>query len=81
MIHKYNITIMYTKLIIIISFSILYGPATALSNWLSVILMIVPVFLGYLNRINVEEKFMTEQMGTKYIDYQNKTKKLIPGIF
>jgi protein-S-isoprenylcysteine O-methyltransferase Ste14 len=37
--------------------------------------------LGYLNRIIVEEKFMIEQMGQKYIDYQKRTKRLIPLIY
>ncbi len=60
---------------------IFLGISTSLSNWLSVILMIVPVLLGYLNRIIVEEKFMIKQMGQKYIDYQNRTKRLIPMIF
>jgi protein-S-isoprenylcysteine O-methyltransferase Ste14 len=60
---------------------IFLGISTSLSNWLSVLLMIVPVLLGYLNRIIVEEKFMIEQMGQKYIDYQKRTKRLIPMIY
>jgi protein-S-isoprenylcysteine O-methyltransferase Ste14 len=43
--------------------------------------MIIPVLLGYLHRINIEEKFMVEQMGQKYLDYQKRTKKLIPAIY
>jgi protein-S-isoprenylcysteine O-methyltransferase Ste14 len=57
------------------------GIAASLSNWLSIILMFVPVFIGYSYRIRVEEKFMIEQMGQKYIEYQKRTRKLIPGIF
>lgn len=60
---------------------IFLGISVCLSNWLSILLMIIPVLLGYLNRINVEEKFMIEQMGQKYIDYQKRTKKLIPTIY
>jgi protein-S-isoprenylcysteine O-methyltransferase Ste14 len=60
---------------------IFLGIATCLSNWLSILLMIIPVLLGYLNRINIEEKFMAEQIGQKYIDYQKRTKKLIPMIY
>ena len=60
---------------------IFVGIATSLSNWLSVVLMIVPVVLGYIYRINTEERFMIEQMGQKYIDYQKRTKRLIPGIY
>jgi protein-S-isoprenylcysteine O-methyltransferase Ste14 len=57
------------------------GIATTLSNWLSILFMIVPVLLGYTYRIHVEEKFMIEQMGQKYIDYQKRTKRLIPMIY
>ncbi len=60
---------------------IFLGISTCLSNWLSILLMIIPVLLGYLNRINVEEKFMVEQMGQKYLDYQKRTKRLIPMIY
>jgi protein-S-isoprenylcysteine O-methyltransferase Ste14 len=57
------------------------GIATSLSNWLSVICMLVPVCIGFIYRINVEEKFMTEQMGQIYTEYQKHTKRLIPGIY
>jgi len=60
---------------------IFLGTSVCLSNWLSILLMIIPVLSGYLNRINVEEKFMVVQMGEKYFDYTKRTKKLIPGIF
>lgn len=60
---------------------IFLGIATSMSNWLSVIVMMVPVLIGYINRIRVEEKFMVEQLGLKYIDYQSRTKRLIPKIY
>jgi len=43
--------------------------------------MMIPVFLGFMNRIRVEESFMIRQLGQKYIEYQKRTKKLIPTIF
>lgn len=60
---------------------IFLGISTCLSNWVSILLMIIPVLLGYLNRINIEEKFMVEQLGQKYLDYQKRTKRLIPKIY
>jgi protein-S-isoprenylcysteine O-methyltransferase Ste14 len=60
---------------------IFLGISTCLSNWISILLMIIPVLLGYLNRINVEEKFMAQQMGQKYTDYRKRTKRLIPAIY
>ena len=60
---------------------IFLGISTCLSNWLSILLMIIPVLLGFLYRIKVEEKFMINQMGRKYIDYQKRTNRLIPTIY
>jgi protein-S-isoprenylcysteine O-methyltransferase Ste14 len=60
---------------------IFLGIATSLSNWLSILLMIIPVFAGYMNRIIVEEKFLVKQMGQKYTDYQKRTKRLFPMIY
>lgn len=60
---------------------IFIGISTSLSNWLSVLFMIIPVFLGFYYRIRVEERFMVEQMGKKYQDYQKRTNRLIPGIY
>jgi protein-S-isoprenylcysteine O-methyltransferase Ste14 len=60
---------------------IFLGISTSLSNWLSIIFMIVPVFIGYIYRITVEEKFMIKQMGKKYLDYRKRTKRLIPLIY
>jgi protein-S-isoprenylcysteine O-methyltransferase Ste14 len=60
---------------------IFLGISTCLSNWISILLMIIPVLLGYLNRIIVEEKFMVRHMGQKYLDYQTQTKRLIPMIY
>lgn len=60
---------------------IFLGISITLSNWVSILLMIIPVSLGYIYRIRVEEKFMIAQMGQKYTDYQKRTKKLIPWIY
>ena len=60
---------------------IFVGIAASLSNWLSVLFMIIPVFVGYAYRIKVEEHFMIEQFGQNYVDFQQRTKKLIPSIY
>jgi protein-S-isoprenylcysteine O-methyltransferase Ste14 len=60
---------------------IFLGISVSLSNWLSVILMMISVLIGYTYRIKTEERFMVEQIGQKYIDYQARTKKIIPMIF
>jgi protein-S-isoprenylcysteine O-methyltransferase Ste14 len=57
------------------------GISTSLSNWLSILFMIIPVLIGFIYRIRVEERFMIEQIGEKYQDYQKRTKRLIPMIY
>jgi protein-S-isoprenylcysteine O-methyltransferase Ste14 len=60
---------------------IFIGISTSLSNWLSILLMMIPICIGYAYRINVEEKFMVEQLGENYLNYQKRTKKIIPLIY
>lgn len=60
---------------------IFIGISTSMSNWLSIVLMMIPIALGYGYRIEVEERFMTEQMGEYYLNYKNRTKRLIPMIY
>ncbi len=60
---------------------IFIGISTSVSNWLSILAMMVPITLGYLYRISVEERFMLEQLGEDYSNYQERTKRLIPMIY
>jgi protein-S-isoprenylcysteine O-methyltransferase Ste14 len=60
---------------------IFLGISTALSNWISILSMMILVLIGYSYRIKVEERFMIEQLGYKYINYQTRTKKLIPMLY
>jgi protein-S-isoprenylcysteine O-methyltransferase Ste14 len=60
---------------------IFIGISTSVSNWLSILFMMIPVCIGYAYRINVEEKFMIEQLGEDYLNYQKRTKRLIPLIY
>jgi protein-S-isoprenylcysteine O-methyltransferase len=57
------------------------GISISLSNWLSVLLMMIPITIGYIYRIKVEESFMIEQMGENYLNYQKRTKRIIPMIY
>jgi protein-S-isoprenylcysteine O-methyltransferase Ste14 len=57
------------------------GISISLSNWLSILLMTIPITIGYIYRIKVEERFMIEQMGENYLNYQKRTKRIIPMIY
>ncbi len=56
------------------------GISISTSNWLSIVLMIASILPGYMYRIKVEESFMVEHFGQRYLDYQKRTKRWIPGI-
>jgi protein-S-isoprenylcysteine O-methyltransferase Ste14 len=60
---------------------IFIGISTSISNWLSILLMMIPISIGYNYRIKVEERFMIQQIGEKYLNYQKRTKRLIPVIY
>jgi protein-S-isoprenylcysteine O-methyltransferase Ste14 len=60
---------------------IFIGISTSISNWLSILVMMIPITLGYLYRIKVEERFMLEQLGEDYLNYQERTNRLIPMIY
>ena len=60
---------------------IFIGISTSISNWLSILLMLIPITIGYIYRIKVEERFMLEQLGEGYLNYQERTKRLIPMIY
>lgn len=57
------------------------GLGIFLNNWVSLFIAFVPVFLAFLYRIKVEEKALIQQFGIEYLEYKEKTKKLIPYVF
>jgi protein-S-isoprenylcysteine O-methyltransferase Ste14 len=60
---------------------IFIGISISLSNWLSILFMLIPISIGYLYRIKVEERFMIAQLGENYLNYQKRTKRIIPMIY
>jgi protein-S-isoprenylcysteine O-methyltransferase Ste14 len=60
---------------------IFLGISISLSNWLSLLTMLILMTIGYGYRIKVEERFMLEQFGKKYSDYQKRTNRVIPLLY
>jgi protein-S-isoprenylcysteine O-methyltransferase Ste14 len=50
-------------------------------NWLSLVFAVLLPTIALLYRINVEEEAFVKEIGTEYVNYQSRTKKLIPGIW
>ncbi len=50
------------------------------NNWLSLLIVFVPMTLGLLYRIRIEEAALVAAMGDEYAAYCARTKRLVPGI-
>jgi protein-S-isoprenylcysteine O-methyltransferase Ste14 len=57
------------------------GLGLSLNNWVSLIVILIPVLVSFIYRIHIEEKLLLEQMGTEYSNYKNNTKRLIPMVY
>lgn len=52
-----------------------------LTNWSSIIELVVAAIVMYTYRISVEERVLVENLGDPYVQYQRRTKKLIPFLY
>jgi len=57
------------------------GLAISFSNWLTALVIFMPITGAFLYRIHVEEKALGEFLGDDYRQYRSSTKRLIPGIY
>lgn len=57
------------------------GFGISLNNWMSLIIVFVPILISFLYRINIEERLLLEQVGLNYNNYKKTTKRLIPLIY
>ena len=59
---------------------ILIGVGLAFQSWGAVISIILLFTLAYGYRIHIEEKALISELGEQYIEYEKRTKRLIPYI-
>lgn len=57
------------------------GLGLCLGNWLSLAVIIVPIFAAFCWRMKVEEAALSEALGEPYRSYMKRTKRLIPLIY
>ncbi|MFQ6606884.1 MAG: methyltransferase family protein [Fidelibacterota bacterium] len=50
-------------------------------TWVSLLIMTVPITIAIINRINTEEAALLATFGETYRQYQQRTKRLFPGIY
>ena len=63
------------------TFLTMLGVGLAITNWASLISLLICVILGHLYRVKVEEKALIQAIGEPYIEYIRRTKRFIPGLF
>jgi protein-S-isoprenylcysteine O-methyltransferase Ste14 len=57
------------------------GFALTLRNWLSFLVVLVPIFIAFVRRMNVEEEALRGALGEKYVEYMKRTRRLVPFIY
>ena len=57
------------------------GYGIALQNWLSLLVAVILPLVALLYRIRIEEAALISSFGYKYVEYQKRTKKLIPWVW
>jgi protein-S-isoprenylcysteine O-methyltransferase len=57
------------------------GLGLGLGSWVSAVVIIGVVTVGYLYRISAEERALIAGLGEAYVEYRRRTRRLIPGVF
>ena len=58
-----------------------FGFLFSFGGFISILLVLTPLFLFFKQRMNLEEKLLISLFGDEYISYIKRTKKLIPLIY
>jgi protein-S-isoprenylcysteine O-methyltransferase Ste14 len=58
-----------------------FGLGLALTNWASLLALVLCTLAGHLYRIDVEERALRAALGQPYEDYMRHTKRLIPFVY
>jgi protein-S-isoprenylcysteine O-methyltransferase len=57
------------------------GWALTLQNWAAIAVVLMPIFVAFVRRMNVEEEALRGALGERYAQYMKRTKRLMPGIY
>jgi protein-S-isoprenylcysteine O-methyltransferase Ste14 len=57
------------------------GWALTLRNWGAILVVLVPIFIAFVRRMNVEEEALSRALGERYREYMKRTKRLVPFIY
>src|SRR2546423_330334 len=57
------------------------GWSLTLWNWMAMAVVLVPIFVAFVRRMNVEEDALSRALGERYVEYKKRTKRLIPLLY
>lgn len=57
------------------------GFGLGIGNWLSLVIIVVPIFAALWWRMKIEEAALLEALGEPYRNYMKRTKRLVPMIY
>ena len=57
------------------------GVGLVVTNWASIAILLICIFVGHLYRVNVEEQALIQAIGQPYIEYMRRTRRFIPFVF
>ena len=57
------------------------GFTLALRNWAAFLVVLVPIFFAFIHRMNVEEAALSRALGSRYLEYMRRTKRLLPFVY
>ncbi len=63
------------------TFLTMLGVGLAMTNWASLVALLLCVFLGHTYRVRIEEKTLVRMIGEPYIEYMRRTKRFIPWVY
>ncbi len=63
------------------TFLTMLGVGLAVTNWASLLALLLCVLCGHLYRVRVEEKALTQTIGQPYVAYMQRTRRFIPFVF
>jgi protein-S-isoprenylcysteine O-methyltransferase len=57
------------------------GFALSLGNWAALLVILLPISVAFIHRMNVEENALSGALGMQYTDYMRRTKRLVPYVY
>jgi protein-S-isoprenylcysteine O-methyltransferase Ste14 len=63
------------------TFLTMLGVGLVVTNWASLICLLLCVFFGHIYRVNIEEQALIQTIGQPYIEYMRRTKRFIPRVY